>query len=301
MFFLGIQNSRPVSSRLHYRGLLLRRAAPCLLISLLFLPAVLTSCTSPDPGPEGPAPEPQPEPTFVTKVSFKPAGDIGETEISCADIFLYGRDGTSPLERHVRIDNPDADVILETGAGEWRMVAILNSKLKFNTAALSKYDSMRLLEVKFEDEDPTRPVMSGEAVLTAGSPCVVQVKPMLSRVILTSVTNTLEDYVLMEDPQVWLTGIPVSARLLQDKDFRPSQTINEGSRVILPHDVGFYTAEFGTVLWCYPNDTPATTLGSSRPSMKLSCTIEGEVKTFDIPLPPIPRASTVSVSFILPD
>lgn len=129
--------------------------------------------------------------------------------------------------------------------------------------------------------------------------CQIELTPLLSRVIISAVTNGLSDYELLENPQVRLHGLTPSAKVLQYEEFRPVETIESGTLQPLPCDIGFYTQYPNLSLYCYPNDTPETTLGTPRTSLEFTCKIKGLECSFPISLPPIPRNSITRVELTI--
>ena len=129
--------------------------------------------------------------------------------------------------------------------------------------------------------------------------CQIELTPLLSRVIISAVTNGLSDYELLENPQVRLHDLTPSAKVLQYEEFRPVETIESGTLQPLPCDIGFYTQYPNLSLYCYPNDTPETTLGTPRTSLEFTCKIKGLECSFPISLPPIPRNSITRVELTI--
>lgn len=222
------------------------------------------------------------------------------------DIFIYGNEGTRSLLSHQSIsEGLDVQGHLNLsfpGGGNDKAVTavfIANCPKALNIQALSRFDSMSILESNFADDRPEAPLLTGSAsVIPSGGPestSQIMLTPMLSRVILTAVTNGLSGYELLEDPQVLLHDITPSAKVLQQEEFRPSETIESGKAQPLPCDVGFYTQYPNLSLYCYPNDTPETTLGSPRTSLEFTCRIKGVECSFPVELPPVARNSIIRV------
>ena len=89
-------------------------------------------------------------------------------------------------------------------------------------------------------------------------------------------------------------SIPLN-RPLRQQDFRPTELIDAGAWTLLPCDVGYFSQEPNLTLWCYPNDTPEDILGVPRPSLEFACEIAGTTCSFEVPLPPLPRACSKEV------
>lgn len=243
------------------------------------------------------------------------------------DIFIYDTEGTRPLLSHQTLtdgltirgaalpqDNRPPEIPLQghleltfplqTSSGtndgtgsEIAIVIIANCPKALSDEALARYDSMNLLEFPFTDDRPEAPLLSGTATISAD--CQIELTPLLSRVIIAAVTNGLSGYELLEDPQVLLHDLTPSAKVLQYEEFRPVETTESGTPQPLPCDVGFYTQYPNLSLYCYPNDTPETTLGTPRTSLEFTCKIKGVECSFPITLPPIPRNSITRVELTI--
>lgn len=219
----------------------------------------------------------------------------GSWPVGRLDVFCYGTEGTQELALHARLDSLPGDLALSVPEGDKAVVCIANSPHDFNLGALGRFDAMRQLNYSFQDDDPREPVLGGWAELPDSGGAVV-LQPLLCCVVLASVANTMDGYELLEEPRVRLRDLPDAAEILRERDFRPAELIDAGPWVPLPHDVGFFPSEPQISLWCYPNDTPENVLGTPRPSLEFECTIRGEVCSFNVPLPPLPRAGTAEVS-----
>ena len=263
----------------------------CYFTYLCLLPALLGSCrkeTPPEPEPaDGPAPVAD---SVATRICLQADG----AGVGRVDLFVYDTEGVGGLEQHAWMDTLRTEFSLPTLPGDKRVVAIANSPHKLNTKALSRYDAMEKLLFSFVDDDPQRPVLGGSCTTHEQEGTVV-LQPLLCQVVLASVSNTMDGFDLLEEPRIRLRDLPAGAEILRDKDFRPTELLDAGEWAPLPCDVGFFTQEPRVTLWCYPNDTPADVLGVPRPTLEFSCRIRGETCSFDIPLPPLPRASRVEV------
>lgn len=219
------------------------------------------------------------------------------------DLFIYDSEGTREMISHrhfnCRPEQIPPTVRLAGGSRSRIFVAICNFPYNFNMKALRQFDSMLLLSLMFQDEDPSAPVLSGFAEY---NPCssgdspgtVIHLSPLMCTVTLDSVSNALDGYGLLENPQVYLSGCNPEAELLREKDFRPKEELEEDYPVRLPYDIGFYTQNPGTRLFCYPNDTPEDILGVSRTRIVFECAINGAACRFSETLPPFGRGSIIS-------
>lgn len=214
------------------------------------------------------------------------------------DIFIYENGGLRSLESHVTIRGDGTGVCdtLNCKAGKKSIVAIANSPLEFNLTALAKMDGMELLCYKACDDDAEAPVMSACMEADAGDTVDMALRPLLCRVRLSEISNTMTGYRLLEEPVVYLCDCNPEAEALRQKEFRPKEPAPDTLKVPLPYDIGVYTQHPGTELYCYPNDTPETMLGSPRTSMGLECRIDGRKAVFEFPLPPLDRARCLDVA-----
>lgn len=250
---------------------------------------------------------------IITKIGLSVVGMAGGENklgeiIDALDVFVYGGSGTRELENYFHLGVGDMDVIdgmgclsVESGSlGSRTVVVVANCPRSFNLKALAKMDSMELLEYEFMDEDTSKPLMSGCLTFEPGTFSYdLPLRPLLCEVVVNSVSNGLDDFTLLEEPSVRLCDMTPSARILQLQEFRPNEVISHGALLKLPNDIGFYTQKPDIKLWCYPNDTPETTLGSPHTSMEFNCRILGEDYVFPISLPPIGRGTRTSVDIII--
>lgn len=247
--------------------------------------------------------EPEAEVTPYSSVVFDyfTKCKLEDFKIKTLDIFIYDTEGVKALEEHQTLTGGD---IPRQGHLELRLpsasprtvVLIANCPKALNDEAVARFDSMELLEFAFEDEDTGAPVLCG---VSQGETPQIELAPLLSRVVLAAVTNGLADYELLEEPSVRLCDITPSARALQKVDFRPAETIAVGKTVALPCDVGFHTQHPDISLFCYPNDTPETSLGAPRTSLEFQCKIKGVECSFPVDLPPVGRNSVTRIELII--
>ena len=272
----------------------------CVIISLL--PASLTSqgcSTNPmnEREPQDQAGQLMEPATGQVRIRIKK--DAGST-IMRTDLFAFPASADGKLECHSHFEDSQDTHILELTEGEKTIVAIINSPYIFNDKAIAKLESLEQLEISFEDDNPSHPVMSGvssayanaDEIMDAG----ITVKSLMSSIVLSEVSNNLLEYTRLENPRAYLRNLNPKAELLRSSGFHPSGDIEEGEAVPLPCDVGFYTQYPEAELWCYPNETPEDHLGTPRTELVFECEIRDTTRTFTIPLPPIERASRHCVS-----
>ena len=267
----------------------------CLL--LLLLPALSGSCRKePDPVV---AEEETPPSAVADSILTRIRVQAGGMAVESVDIFLYGSGGTRSLENHLRTERlPEGGWDIPALPGEKLAVAIANSPRKFNQKALERFDTMEQLAFRFAEDDPARPVLGGFCA-TSGQEGEITLRPLLCRIVLATVCNTMDGYELLEEPRVRLRDLPDAAEILREEGFRPAELIDAGEWAALPFDVGYFPQEPGIALWCYPNDTPENILGVPRPSLEFECKIRGENCSFEVPLPPLPRGCTKEVELTI--
>jgi hypothetical protein len=260
-----------------------------LLILLAALPVSCDKTPAPDP-PSGEELPPAVADSALTRVTLS----AGKQNVYTLDLFVYDGGGTQPLEKHLLYDRMPDSLSFLTTVGEKILVGIANSPRRFNLAALGRFDTMQKLAFSFADDNPASPILGG-TVTTVGQAGGIVLTGLLCRIVLKTVTNTMDGYELLEEPRVRLIDLPDNAEILREKDFRPTELLDAGAWTELPCDVGFFPQEPGTTLWCYPNDTPEDVLGVPRPSLEFECRIAGQTCTFDVPLPPLPRGCSKEV------
>ena len=271
-----------------------RRLTCCYYCLLLLLPALSGSCRK-EPGPAAVEEEENPPAAVVDSVLTHVRLRADGSALQSVDVFIYGSGGTRALEAHFRTEQlPEDGWDIPTLPGEKLAVGIANSPKRFNQKALERYDSMEQLAFRFAEDDPHKPILGGVCT-TSGQEGEIILRPLLCKIVLASVSNTMDGYELLEEPRVRLRDLPDAAEILREQEFRPSELIDAGDWAPLPFDVGYFPQEPGIELWCYPNDTPENILGVPRPSLEFECRIRGETCSFDIPLPPLTRGCTQEV------
>lgn len=282
------------------RGALLRHPACGSLIYLLtytsILPALTVSCIraeEPAASDITEVTEPAAADTVRTFLTILPDCDWGD--VKEIDVLIYESGGLGLLEKHVEASGDARDMELMLEAGTKECVVIANSSRSLDLKILERYDTMQSLTFALKDEDTAFPVMAAHITMDAGTRNLVTVTPFLCRVIVEQVSNAMDRWVLMEEPQVFLSEINAEVGILQETEFRPAVTQEEGAHAALPCDIGFYTQHPGTVLFCYPNDTPERILGGSRCMVTFRCKVEGVEYEKTEPLPPMGKNGAAGV------
>lgn len=285
---------------LSQRGCTLHHGAGSFLFALLLLsvlPALTGSCIKdklPPQVEEEPPQEVQAPDSVLTTVRLQ----AGSLPVRRLDLFIYDAGGTKSLQKYLQLDSLPAELHLPALPGDKVLVGIANSPLRFNLGALGRFEAMEQLQYRFGDDNPEYPILGGFCSSTEESGTIV-LRPLLCKIILSTVNNTMDGYELVEEPRVRLRDLPDGAEILREKDFRPSELIDAGAWQALPCDVGYFPQHPGIELWCYPNDTPETVLGVPRPILELECTICGETCVFEVPLPPLERGCTKEVELTI--
>ena len=276
----------------------LHGAKSFLFIFLLTMPPTfMGSCrkiTAAAPESEDPVPEVQVRDSVLTTVRLQTGGE----PLRQLDLFIYDAEGTKNLQTYMHCDSPSETVCLNALPGDKILVGIANSPRRFNLNALARFDAMEQLQFQFPDDSPDFPILGGFCQ-TGADRGDIRLRPLLCKVVLTTVSNTMDGYELVEEPRVRLTNLPAAAEILRDSGFRPNELLDAGAWQALPCDVGYFPQKPGIELWCYPNDTPENILGTPRPCLELECVILGKTCSFECPLPPMERGSTKEVELVI--
>lgn len=211
------------------------------------------------------------------------------------DVFLYEAEGIRQLDTWRRLDGIPDSLCIRTSARPKTVVAIANCPRAFNRSAIERFDSMELLSLEFDEDSPSAPLLSGTCSADPGKEVLVTLCPLMCRVVLSRISNTMTGYVRLEDPRIWLENMNLDAEVLRESGFRPSEFIQGTRKVSLPYDIGIFTQTPFTELFCYPNDSAELTIGTPATTFVLECEISGSTCRFPVKLPPLKRNSTVYV------
>lgn len=271
-----------------------------ILFSLLILPpaCLITSCDRT----EVTVPPPENQDIFVPvdstryTVYFNSLGPFPENpEDWRLDLFVYDADGVRELQYRSNLKGLPDSLSFKAPERMLTAVAIANSPLTINPNAVLRYDSIELLTYSFNDDNPSRPIMSGSCNIEPGSPCRIDLSPLMARVTLAEVYNTMKGYVRLEDPRIWLENRNSSAEVLRFAGFRPSELLQDREELKLPYDIGFFKQNPMATLYCYPNDAPESSVGNPATELVFACEINGETCNFKVKLPPVRRNSETFV------
>ena len=289
------QKSRQIlSDRFQSEGSLPdRRFLSVIVYSLLvLLPALLvSSCEKVAATPDGPdGPEQEVRDSAITRISFKDT----DKPVERLDVFIYETEGVQKLEKHLVLDSLPPSLEVYISEGDKLIAAVANSPKKFKETAMERYSAVSQISYLFTEDSPELPIMSGSAE-SGDQEAEIELTPMLCEVVLSSITNTMEGYELLEEPRIRLRGINSAAKFFGDAEYLPEETIDKGAWASLPYDIGYYPQKPGTTLYCYPNRTPESTIGQDRTSLELECGIKGKRYSFTVDLPPFGRAAKTEV------
>lgn len=265
-----------------------------LLLSLLVsLPAFLSISCGKQPSPAVPDNGRKPEiaDSTLTVLKFR---SPGEYPVKSLQVLVYKSEGTRSLEKMMTFEELPDSVGIMTTVGEKLVAAVANSPKALSPVALDRYDSLKELGYEFGDEDCSCPVMSGQCTTVSQSGGIA-LKPLLCQVVVSSISNTMDDYELVESPRVRLTGISCYAPVMQEEDFLPTEIAEYGEWADLPYDIGMFTQNPGTTLFCYPNESSGTSLGGVNTAIELECFVMGQLCSFTENLPPFGRGSKLLV------
>jgi hypothetical protein len=144
--------------------------------------------------------------------------------------------------------------------------------------------------------------MSGQCEVASGTGRQLTLSPLLARIKLGEISNSMSGYVRLENPRIRLDNMNAWAELLRTNGFRPSELIEKPPSKPLPYDIGIFSQTPGTELYCYPNDSPLDA-GTPATVFVLECEISGATCSFSISLPSVGRNTTtrIDVSVSGPD
>jgi hypothetical protein len=265
------------------------------LSCLLFPAGTAVSCSTADPF----STESQvtstiflPDVLAVTEHPTK-AGYAGYEDISRLDVFVFDDDGMRRLDSYCGFDRPETPYLTISSRAGDKLVVVLANCIghSFTADEFRSYDSLGNIIWHLKDEDPARPVMSGECQINAGSSgyTPLQLTPLLSDICLDHLrcdfTGRGYRSRTLENCRVFLTNLSGSCEILRRDGFRISELENAGaldpvfvsgmkhpemvSRSVTP-------GQWAPVhLYCYPNDNAEDLPGSPHTRMVVQGDIDG--------------------------
>lgn len=229
-------------------------------------------------------------------VSGRPAtraGGIGSPDIQRLDVFVYDDDETRRLDSYCSYGKPDTPYIYITSSAGDKLVVVLANCIgkTFTYDEFRSYESLERLTWQLKDEDPMRPVMSGECQINAGAEGYAPLKltPLLSNICLDFLkcdfTGKGYRSRTLENCSVYLTNIAGSSEILRQDGFRISELENNGELdndylAGMKHPEMIYRSatpsHWSPVnLYCYPNDAADGVVGSPHTRMVVQGDIDG--------------------------
>ena len=216
--------------------------------------------------------------------------------VRCTDVLVYDADDIGSLESWKRYDYLPDSLVIRGAKKAKRAVVIVNSPRTFNRIAIDRYDSMELLCCEFDEDSPEAPLMSGTCQLLPEASGHISLTPLMSRVQLCEISNTMKGYARLEDPRIYLENMNSAAEVMRGSGFRPSELLDDTRKKPLPFDIGIFSQKPMTELFCYPNESPEATVGSPQTILVLECEIYGNTCRFPVTLGEIGRNKTLHVN-----
>ena len=209
------------------------------------------------------------------------------------DIFVFNDDEIRRLDSYCSVSTPQTSYIqVNSSAGDKLVVVLANcSDRSFTYDEFKTYSALESVIWRLKDEDPTRPVMSGECQISAGAEGYTPVKltPLLANVCLDFLkcdfTGRGYRSRTLENCSVFLTNLSGSSEILRQDGFRVSELENAGrldpgylasmkhpEMIMRPVTPGQWSP---VDLYCYPNDSADDMMGSPPTRMVVQGDIDG--------------------------
>ena len=209
------------------------------------------------------------------------------------DIFVFNDDEIRRLDSYCSVSTPQTAYIqVNSSAGDKLVVVLANcSDRSFTYDEFKTYSALESVIWRLKDEDPTRPVMSGECQISAGAEGYTPVKltPLLANVCLDFLkcdfTGRGYRSRTLENCSVFLTNLSGSSEILRQDGFRVSELENAGrldpgylasmkhpEMIMRPVTPGQWSP---VDLYCYPNDSADDMMGSPPTRMVVQGDIDG--------------------------
>lgn len=209
------------------------------------------------------------------------------------DIFVFNDDEVRRLDSYCSTGTPESAYLqVNSSAGDKLVVILANcSGRSFTYDEFKSYSSLESVVWRLKDEDPGRPVMSGECQISAGAEGYTPVKltPLMADVCLDFLKCDFSGRGYrsrtLENCSVFLTNLSGSTEILRQDGFRVSELENAGKldpaylssmkhpemirRTVTP-------GQWSPVdLYCYPNDSADDMMGSPPTRMVVQGDIDG--------------------------
>ena len=257
------------------------------LFSLLaFLPALIPSSCC-----KAPAATAKDEPGPVVQAADSVSSIITFLGIGAdlpTDVFIYSDSDLCLLESHVTLGAGEcvADVCLAPGGK--LLLAVSGVRGSFNEAAMRTYQSAEQLTLAYSEDLVSRDISSASAAFEAGECPEVRMSPLFAGIALESVSNGLEGYVLLKNPEIYLSCAAATVEVFRQNGFYPSGSVGRTVGVNLPHSVGMFEQRPGIVLRCFPDE-------SRLASLVFECDVGPEHRSYSAKLPPLGRGGRIEV------
>ena len=271
------------------------------LLSIHILPAFfLLSCSS--------AVAPADESTPQTILVKSGAEAYGRT----IDFLFFDDDPLGRLDSFSRIvctDEGSSGTVC--GSGRKIIAAIsADGEDSYDYADIRDYRTLSAMERHLCDEDPSNPVLSGEA---RSGDAVITIKPLLTKIRINSLLADfrLHPYsgAVMEDVRIYLTNIPSSSPVLGVREAPPSSWLNLGGyfeedAATLKHpemifsttgNVGREVIFPSVELYCYPSGIAEESFGSPMTKLVIEAMIDGERWYYPILMKDLARGDLISM------
>ena len=232
---------------------------------------------------------------FSLRLDIKSEMSDSPPQVKSLDLLVYDEGSLGTLESWTRFESLPDSVFIKGARRSKTVVAIANSPRSFSRRAIDRYDSIELLSYEFDEDSPETPIMSGVCGLSPDRAGRVTLVPLMSRVRLGEISNTMKAYVRLEDPRVYLENMNACAEIIRSSGFRPSDFMDAYQKQALPYDIGIFAQRPGTELFCYPNETPEGTVGALQTIFVLECEISGNTCRFPVTLNSLGRNKTLTV------
>lgn len=232
---------------------------------------------------------------YPTKAAYAGYGDIARL-----DVFVFNDDEIRRLDSYCSFDNPDSPYISVNSSAGDKLVVVLANCIghSFTADEFRSYDTLGEVSWRLEDEDPARPVMSGECQISAGAAgyTPIQLTPLLADICLDHLKVDFSGRGYrsrtLENCRVFLTNLSGSCEVLRKDGFRITELENAGapdpdylarmkhpemvSRSVVP---GYWAP---VDLHCYPNDSATDGPGNPRTRMVVQGDIDGETYYYPV-------------------
>ena len=233
-----------------------------------------------------------------TKASLGRVSDI--TGIKCLDIFVFDDDELSRIDSYIHYDLPQGPYQrISSGKGDKHLVVLANvARTYINPLNIRNLEQLESLRYSLKDEDPSFPVMSGEAWFLSGEQETINVhlSPLISNICLDFVKVNFSGRGYksrtLENASVYLTNVSGSAEILRNDGFRLNELVNasrldESYLSTMRHPEMLYSrftpGQWKAVnLYCYPNDIAEGVLGSENTRLVVQGDIDGSTYYYPI-------------------